>query len=250
MKFKFFSKKERFWKKYAGYNPVRSCDELDKHISWVNTYTNINVNVIMEIGANFAQDADYLAQNFKVAPENVWVFEAHPDIFAAIRKIHPRFNAFNNAVFDTEKDLIFNMYRLEVVKNTGVSSLLKMSENSLPTNCGAGVSAQTQPCQVRSIRMDSFMAAHKITNVDFLKLDAEGVNYQVLQGFGNRLKDIKCIHTESEQYDNLAYEGQKENWTSIKELLENNGFEMTFFQKSYSQADSFWVRKNMIKRVY
>lgn len=250
MKFRFFCRRDKFWDKYEGYNPVRSCDELDKHISWVKTYTDIRVDVIMEIGANFAQNADYLAQNFNTAPENVWVFEAHPDIFAAICKIHPRFNTFNNAVFDSEEELAFNMYRLESVKNTGVSSLLKMSENSLPTNCGAGGSAKTQPCQVRSIRMDSFMGIHKIANIDFLKLDAEGVNYQVLLGFGDRLKDVKCIHTESEQYDNLAYEGQKENWSLIKKLLETSGFEMTYFQKSYSQADSFWVRKDMIKRIY
>ena len=243
--------KEHFLDKYKGYNPVQSWGELVKHVQWIKTYTDIQVDTIMEIGANFAQDADWLAEQFNASPENIWIFEAHPEIFAAIRKIHPKFNAFNNAVFDKEQDMTFNMYPL-TVSNTGCSSLLEMADASLPTNFGAGnASGQgTRPYAVKSIRMDNFMNAHKIKGVDFLKLDAEGVNYEVLLGFCDRLKDVKCIHTESEQYDNLAYKGQKENFTRIKSLLEKAGFEMVFFQKSYSQADSFWVRKDTLKKIY
>jgi FkbM family methyltransferase len=203
----------------------------------------------MEIGANFAQDANYLAEKFGINPENVWVFEAHPEMYDAIKKIHPKFKAFNYAVFDKEQEMIFNMYSLGSVQNMGLSSLLEIVDVSLPLNCGE-TTVQAHPYAIKSVRMDNFMDEYRIKEVDFLKLDVEGVNYEVLLGFGDRLKDVKCIHTESEQYDNLAYKRQKENWTKIKKLLEKANFEMTYFQKSYSQADSFWVRKDVIKKLY
>lgn len=244
----FFKKhKGSFWDKYQGYNPVHSCLGLDSHIDWVKTYTNIDVQTIMEIGANFCQDSDYLSMIFGVKPENVWCFEAHPEIFAAAKKIHPNFNIFNNAVFNVEKDMVFNMYPIDCV-NTGVSSLLKLVQKSLDVS-GVG-KFTTRPYNVKSIRMDNFMDAHNIKSIDFLKLDAEGVNYEVLQGFGSRIQDIKVIHTESEICDNLAYENQQENFTKIKALLESNGFEMVFYQKYYSQADTLWVRKDTLKKFY
>jgi len=240
-------KKISFWDKYKGYNPVHSCNDLLPFVDWIKTYTNIDVQTIMEIGANFCQDSDFLSIQFGVKPENVWCFEAHPEIFAATKKIHPKFNIFNNAVFNEEKDMVFNMYPIECT-NSGVSSLLHLTKKSLKVS---GVdNFETKPYNIHSIRMDNFMNEHHIQSVDFLKLDAEGVNYEVLQGFGSRIKDIKVIHTESEICDNLAYDGQKENFSKIKELLESNGFEMVYYKKYYSQADSVWVKKDTLKKFY
>ena len=239
-------KKSNFWDKYKGYNPVRSIGGLTSHIEWIKTYTNISVHTIMEIGANFAQDADYLCEKFNCNAENVWVFEAHPDIYNAIKKIHPKFNAFNYAVYNCEKEMNFNFYPLEKIENTGVSSLLTIPKYISDKRGGV----KTQTCTVQAIRMDNFLNTHNISSIDFLKLDVEGVNYEVLEGFGKRIKDICAIHTESEIMDNTAYVNQKENFSKIQKLLQENNFEMVFFQKYYDQADSFWVRKDLLKKFY
>ena len=238
--------------KYKGYNPAGNPQELIQFVDWIKTYSNLNVKTIMEIGANFGQDSDFLSEKFDTDPKNVWVFEAHPEIYNAIKKIHPNFNSFNNAVFNKEETMTFNMYPLDACKsNSGCSSLLKQKKESLPANFGGKENvSKTKEYKVKSIRMDNFMKEHNIKSIDFLKLDAEGVNYEVLESFGKRIKDVKAIHTESEQYSNLAYDKQKESWTPIKKLLEKNGFELIYFQKYYSQADSFWIRKDLIKKIY
>jgi hypothetical protein len=105
------------YSKYKGYNVVRSAEGMRPFADWIIHWSKLKVRNIFEIGANFAQDADFLRQVFKVPPEQVYVFEAHPEIYQAVTKIH-RFNAYNYAVFNEEKEMTFNIVPLNS-KNTG-----------------------------------------------------------------------------------------------------------------------------------
>jgi hypothetical protein len=69
--------------KYRGYKPaggLRLGYKMQRYIDFVKQGTNIIVKNIFEIGANFAQDADYLMEQFGLNPKDVYVFEAHPEI--------------------------------------------------------------------------------------------------------------------------------------------------------------------------
>ena len=102
-------------RKYRGYKPAGGFDaKMNIYIDYVRNNTNIKVQNIFELGANFAQDADYLMENFHLKPENVYVFEAHPEIFNVIKKIHS-FNAFNYAVYNKTGDIEFNIHPLNHV---------------------------------------------------------------------------------------------------------------------------------------
>jgi hypothetical protein len=74
--------------KYKGYKPAGGYgDKLTPYVQYVKNGTTLKVKNVFEIGANFAQDADFLMECFDLRPENVYVFEAHPEIFKAIKKI-------------------------------------------------------------------------------------------------------------------------------------------------------------------
>ena len=92
--------------KYIGYR-LPAFGGMKQFAAWIKKYSVLEVKNIFEIGANFAQDADYLRSAFKLSAKDVYVFEAHPDLYSAIKKIH-KFNAFNYAVFNEEKDMPFN----------------------------------------------------------------------------------------------------------------------------------------------
>lgn len=232
---KLFNKKhDKKMDKYAGYNPASTGREMQQFVDWIKEWSRLEVHNIMEIGANFAQNADYLARQFGVSDDNVWVFEARPQICDAIKKIH-KFNAFNYAVFNKEQQLEFNAIDINTAKNTGVSSLL--TDNT--------ANEATIKVKVQTIRMDKFLEEHNIKEVDFLKLDAEGCNFEVLEGFGKRLNDVKAIHIEAEHV-HYAYK-QNVLFPKIEELLKKFGFEMIYFQRYTSQSDSFWVKKEYIK---
>ncbi len=220
--------------KYQGYIPASNGCEMQQFIDWVKNWSTLEVKNIFEIGANFAQDAEYLALQFNVMPENVYVFEAHPDICDVITRIH-KFNAYNYAVYNKNGNVTFNVLPITAT-NTGLSSILNLTKNE----------QATKPITVKSIRMDDFMNQHRIDNIDFLKLDVEGCNWDVLDGFGNRLKDVNAVHVEAEHENN--YKERNHLFDDIRNILIANGFEMVFFQRYVSQSDSFWIQKRFLKK--
>lgn len=197
----------------------------------IKRQTNLNVENIFEIGANYGQDAAGLAKYFNVAPQNVYAFEARPDFCPYIRDTYG-FNVFNNAVFNHDTTLDFNMVKMP--GNSGISSVYDKER---------AWHATTQKIQIPAIRMDTFMREHKISHIDFLKLDVEGANWEVLDGFGRRLKDVNAIHIEAEHTP--IWRGQK-LWPDIYEKLKSAGFEMLYFERKFVQSDSVWVQKRFL----
>jgi FkbM family methyltransferase len=212
----------------GGYKPAGGMgDKLQIYIDCVKKETNIAVKNIFEIGANFAQDADYLMEQFGLKPNDVYVFEAHPEIYEAIKKIH-KFNAYNNAVYNEEKEIEFNIHPLDH-KDTGWSSIFG--------NDGKKI-------KIGAIRMDNFMIKNNIESIDFLKIDVERATFHVLEGFGQKLADVKCIQLEAEhnKWAVIPYE-------KIEEILLKQGFELIYFTRNnlMRQSDSFWVKKEYVK---
>jgi len=203
--------------RYLGYKPYGYGESLGEFVNWIKANAKIEVKNIFEIGANFAQDADYLAGRFNIKPENVYVFEAHPELYKAIIKLH-RFNAYHCAVFNEEKDINFNIVPMDS-SNSGVSSIFQVKHDLASKK------------SITSIRMDKFMNENNIVAIDFLKLDVEGASYEVLEGFGDRIRDIKVLHVEAEHSSCPWILGTTKYFDDIAALLNRNGFEMIYFKR-------------------
>lgn len=209
-----------------------NAESMKPFAEWVLNYTDLKPQIIFEIGANYGQDAEGLRYYFDLPESNVYCFEAHPDICKEIKKLY-NFNVYNSAVYNQEKEMEFNVVDINS-SNTGVSSLLSAEYNK-----------DFKKIKLKSIRMDNFMKEHKIDKIDFLKLDVEGCNYEVLEGFGDRLKDVNVIHIEAEHIE--IWKDQK-LFDDIKNILSQNGFVMVYFQRYLSQSDSLWIQKKYIKK--
>lgn len=218
-------------KKYSGLNPASNGKSMFEFADWITNWSDLKVENIFEIGANYAQDAEALMFKFKLTSKDVWVFEAHPDLYKKIKELHS-FNAFPYAVYNQKTQLKFNICP-STGANTGTSSLLKHKSNPLENEV-----------LVDAVRMDDFMNEHNIEKIDFLKLDVEGSNYEVIEGFGSRLKDVNSIHIEAEHEP--LWEGQK-LYKDIAKLLSDNDFELVKFQRYKSQSDSFWIQKKYLR---
>jgi FkbM family methyltransferase len=216
-------------RKYREYIPAGGMgDKLQIYIDYIKNGTVLEIKNVFEIGANFAQDADYLMEQFELEAKDIYVFEAHPEIYKAIKKIH-KFNAFNNAVFNEESEIEFNINPLDY-KDTGWSSIFIEGIEKI---------------KVKAIRMDSFMERNNIREIDFLKIDVEGATYHVLEGFGERIKDIKCIQLEAEHGEAavIPYE-------EISKKLIENDFDLIHFARfnDMRQSDSFWINKKYVNK--
>lgn len=206
----------------------------------VEKFCTFKPSNVFEIGANYAQDAEYLRKRFGLNESDIYVFEPHSEIIRAIREIY-KFNSYDVAISNYNGKAIFHAIDIECneYKNSGISSLKK----GLTTD-----SRNFSDVEVAVTRMDGFMLQNNIEAIDFLKIDVEGANYEVLEGFGNELSKVKSIQVEGEyrQY----WEGQKLYW-DIEELLKRHDFELVYFLLSADgiQSDSFWIQKRYISRA-
>lgn len=206
----------------------------------VEKFCTFKPSNVFEIGANYAQDAEYLRKRFGLNESDIYVFEPHCDIIRAIREIY-KFNSYDVAISNYNGKAIFHAIDIEnnEYENSGISSLKK----GLTTD-----SRNFSDVEVAVTRMDDFMLQNNIEAIDFLKIDVEGANYEVLEGFGDELSKVKSIQVEGEyrQY----WEGQKLYW-DIEELLKRHDFELVHFLLSADgvQSDSFWIQKRYISRA-
>ena len=219
---------------------VSNGDSMQFYVNLVEKFCNYKPNNIVEIGANYAQDAEFLRKSFNIDEEEIYVFEPHPQIFTEIKKMY-KFKAFDLAVSNTRGRTKFNAIDIlnNEYNNSGISSL----RNGLKTNKKNFINVE-----VDLIRMDDFIQQYNIESIDFLKLDVEGMNYEVLEGFGEYLSYVKAIQTEGEyvQY----WEGQK-LYNDMEELLLKNNFKLVSFVLSRDgiQSDSFWIQDKYLKKA-
>ena len=94
------------------------------------------------------------------------------------------------------------------------------------------------PMKVESIRIDSYCRNNNIKNIDFIWMDVQGAELEVLEGFGKYLNKTKYIYTEysnEELYENspnkstiLNFIG--DNWEEVYDfntdiLIKNKNYE-------------------------
>lgn len=218
----------------AKIEPASSGKSMYEFIDLILNWTTLAPKNVFEIGANLGQDSVYLMSGFKLKSNDIYIFEPHPILYKNIQK-NLKFNCFNYAISNKNSKVDFNAVNLSKEKNTGISSLRKhglVDKNNFDI------------IKVDSWRMDKFMTKYKVKVIDFIKIDVEGCNYEVLEGFGSKIKYVNSIHIESEHVE--IWKRQK-LWINIKKYLEKNDFEMIYFKRYKNQSDSLWIRKMYIK---
>lgn len=213
--------------------PASSGASMSPFVHWISTYSTLSPKNVFEIGANMAQDAEALREGFGLEPRDVWVFEPHPGLYDFIKKEY-NFNAFDLAVSNKNGKMTMNLIDPSMNSNSGISSL--RVHRDVPQD-------NFKKSTVKTIRMETFIRDKEISSIDFLKLDVEGYNFEVLEGFGESIDLIQSLHVEAEHYDH--WKGEK-LWGDIRNFLEPH-FELVFFERHFTQSDSFWIKKDYIK---
>ncbi|MCX6353010.1 MAG: FkbM family methyltransferase [Bacteroidetes bacterium] len=87
-------------------------------------------------------------------------------------------------------------------------------------------------------RLDSFVAAHKIEAIDFIHLDVQGAELDVLIGAGDFLKNIKAIWLEVE---NITLYKNQPLRAEVEKFMLTNGFNKIHEENRKNDGDEFWV---------
>lgn len=145
--------------------------------------------IVFDVGANIGKFATKVLEVNKSS--NIYAFEPHPKTFRVLAECASThmFNAINKGCGDTEEVLEFYDY----ANNDGSehASLLRKVFDSM-------YKAPMSIHKVQVIKLDNYMRQNNIDFIDFLKIDTEGYEYNVLKGCIDAIKadKIKAIYFE------------------------------------------------------
>lgn len=172
--------------------------------------SNYNIKTIFDVGAHRGNYSKLLSAKFPKSM--IYSFEPNPETF---HDLNTRITGTNIKKFNlgfsncTGKA---NLYDLEKRQGTAYASLYK------------GVFEDIYECSTKSFsikltEIDTFLEKHQINCIDFLKIDTEGNDFNVLLGAKNTLQNakIKIIQFEF----NKMYVYPRHFMKDFKNLLQN-----------------------------
>ena len=206
--------------------------ELEKIIE-LSEYYDISPTTFIEVGSHNGNDAKYLSHKLGIEEENIYILEAHPVFCRQIQKKYPNFKTFNMAACNVTEEV--NFFATANIDD-GRSSI---KNRDIYENAGF------VSISVSGTRMDEFINSNNIKNPDIVKIDVEGAAHEVLEGFGDALKDVKLIQIETEQ--RVIWDEQKTK-NSVFNALSQANFSLAWqIDLGINQNDSIWINNKYFK---
>lgn len=200
--------------------------------------TTITPKNILEIGSRDGNDAKELMCYFNLTHQDVWVVEPNPNQIDKIKKQYPNFNLIENAIFNEETEHDFYQVIDDNADYVGVSSLIDRNDDFYKKRS-------------KIIKVKTITGKHllKIINqkIDICKIDVEGLTFEVISSFLDKLNDIKSFHLECEHFE--VWKNQK-LYEDVKNLLIKNNYKQIFFKYCSGgvlQSDSVWILNDFIR---
>lgn len=174
--------------------------------------------VILEAGGHHGYDT--LAFALKWPKATIISFEANPASFEKILEKTawiPNIHAYHLALNSYNGKAILHVCQMPTaidVADEGASSLLETSEWMKDYYTGPKIEV---PCVI----LEDWCRENQVDHVDFLWLDLEGLELQILQSSPKILEKVKVIYTET---NFLEFRRGMTQYTELRAFLENAGF--------------------------
>lgn len=163
---------------------------------------------VVDIGANVGVTAYYFSHYAKVVH--------------AIEPSAEHFNVLTHMIAYNQLDNVKAHKKAMWIKNLDRGIFYHNSDNKTMFSLHAGVHDQKEnPEQVEVVTLDKFFEDNKIDHCDFMKVDIEGSEFELLGGEGFRKVAPKIDVVFLEWH---KWAGRNPN--QLKQSLENNGFEV------------------------
>ncbi len=207
-----------------------------KIINFLKEKNLIYFPTVFDVGAHKGESIIFFLSNFKI--DKIISFEASPINFSFLKKkeiqlktkfINSKIVLENIAVGSEKKYVTLNQFKesssstiSEIDKN---SSYFKKKFKFLNFFKNEEI---FRTIKIETENLKNYMDNNNINVIDFLKIDTEGYENEILLGLDQNLKCVKLIMFEH-HYDNMI----KKNYTfrDINKLLVKNNFKVIFKAK-------------------
>jgi FkbM family methyltransferase len=206
---------------------------------WLRKKSNI---VLFDVGANAGQYSDGINRIFG-KNASVHAFEPSPTSFANMKKqvydcVNMTINPFG--LSDIERNTVLYCNTLG---GTG-STIFEIEKKH-------GIFGWEHTEEIELSTLDKYCAKHKIEQIDFLKIDTEGNEYQVLEGGQELLEKKRISIIQFEFGDKMVF--SKKSFRDFYELLKGNDFRIfrllqdgLIEVKKYSANDEIYTGINYV----
>lgn len=203
--------------------------------STVEAYTNkfgkTPTPVVYDVGSRDGDDGMELAHRIHFGNKSkllkqatIVLFECNPSQAEYIRQKYP--TAIVHEIAAWNYRTLMNFKQFSGNKNEVGSSSLR--EDWQPTL------KNFKWISVQADRLDALIPPYQ--QIDIMKIDVEGCTWEVLQGLGDRLRNVRVYHLETET---------KTTTKKITEFMQAHGFELVTTEHEWGQwlSDQVWIRK-------
>ena len=158
-------------------------------------------DTVIDIGAHIGTFSLFASRFAK----SIYAFEPLASNFDILKE-NIKINGFHN----------IEAYNVAVADQTGMRDLFVVQGNAAANSLYLETELKTK---IKTISLDDIVNQNKILQIDYLKLDCEGAEYDILMKCSSDvLSKIKTIGMECHDID------KSRNLSSIKEFLERKGF--------------------------
>ncbi|MGL3827281.1 FkbM family methyltransferase [Candidatus Pelagibacter communis] len=196
---------------------------------------------VFDIGAHKGETIDLFCKNLNV--KTIYSFEPNINLFKKL-KSKKKYSSDNIKLFNIGFGKKTETKYLNIFEDTSSSTLNILNKNTEYFKRKEKLFSLFQKKEIflakkQSVKISNFsefISEKLLDQIDILKIDTEGYEYNILSGINtNDFKKIKFIYFEH-HYDLMINKGYK--YSDVKKLLEKNNFKMKLkirmkFRKSF-----------------
>lgn len=204
--------------------------------------------MILDVGAFHGQTVRLYKEQFPSA--TIHAFEPFSESMEIAKQATSDLNDIHFHGFALGKNSGRSTFHL--LTHSPASSLLELDEKAGHT-WGSGLLENTTSIEVEIVTLADFVRSQNLKHIDILKLDTQGLEYEILNATSVLLADRKVSMVYTEIITMPTYKGQKGLEEYLK-LLNDCGFELfNFFNLStingqLRQVDALFFHPQLIKK--
>jgi len=192
----------------------------------IKSFKHFNIDTVLDVGANVGQFATSLRQVGYCG--RIISFEPLSEAYALLCQ-----RAKNDPLWDIFTRCAIGDYngetKINISANSESSSILDMMEehsNAAPKSIYVG----TESCPIYTLDFVTNQIINHTGEI-FLKIDTQGFEWEVLDGAGNTLQNVRGILLEVSLIE--LYAGQR-LWKDVIQRIEKEGFEIWAIKQAFS----------------
>ncbi len=218
-----------------------------KIISYFKNLYRDNPITILDIGTHKGETIDFFIKHFNV--KKIYCCEPNIKIFSNLKN-NKRYNKSNVQLFNLALGDSNEKKELNVLKDSSSSTLNNIDEKTkyferkkrIISFFSKSKQYFLEKQKIQICKTSDFIADNAIKNIEILKIDTEGYEFNILKGIDDeQYKLIKFIYFEH-HYDLMLK--KKYKFKDINNLLERKGFKKCFKLKMKFRKTFEYIYKN------